>query len=204
MTKRQERGRARIAAILDTAERVIAENGWNRTTTNRVAQEAGISPGSLYQYFRNREDIAESLLTRATAELKAVHEESRAAIRLLSGGGAADASWEAHVEAVTGPLLRFHTRNPWFAVLWRSLDEPSPARRALLELEQGMVEAIDGMLASLGVAARPECAPSSRALLLTFRGFVTFGDIAENDTVQRELHAVLAAYLRGCTQQAMA
>ncbi|MDO5633993.1 MAG: helix-turn-helix domain-containing protein [Micrococcus sp.] len=201
MTKRQERGRARIAAILDTAEHVITDHGWSRTTTNRVAQEAGISPGSLYQYFGNKEEIAEALLGRAATALRTVHEDSREAIRSVADEGLPDSAWDAHVAAVTAPLLRFHARHPWFAILWRSLDEPSPARNALLELEQGMVTALDGLLEDLGVPPRAEGGPSARALLLTFRGFVAFGDVADQAEDPRDLRMVLSAYLNRCTQE---
>jgi AcrR family transcriptional regulator len=62
--KRQERGRQRMALILDTAERVFDEVGYDAATTNLIAAEAGISPGSLYQFFANKEAIAEALASR--------------------------------------------------------------------------------------------------------------------------------------------
>ncbi|OWY61551.1 hypothetical protein B7486_63205, partial [cyanobacterium TDX16] len=62
--KRQERGLKRIALILDTAERVFTEVGYDAATTNLIASEAGISPGSLYQFFANKEAIAEALAAR--------------------------------------------------------------------------------------------------------------------------------------------
>ena len=44
--------------------RVIARVGYARATTNAIAAEAGISPGSLYQYFDNKERIAQALEKR--------------------------------------------------------------------------------------------------------------------------------------------
>ena len=44
--------------------RVIAKVGYSRATTNAIAAEAGISPGSLYQFFDDKEQIAQALEMR--------------------------------------------------------------------------------------------------------------------------------------------
>ncbi|WP_329424621.1 TetR/AcrR family transcriptional regulator [Streptosporangium sp. NBC_01495] len=64
--KRQARGLRRMEEILDAAEGVIAEAGYADMTTNAVAERAGMSPGSLYQFFRNKEEILDGLLDRFT------------------------------------------------------------------------------------------------------------------------------------------
>ena len=64
--KRQARGEARIDQILIAAAECFGEHGYEATTTNRIAARAGISPGSLYQFFKNKEDIAHALATRYT------------------------------------------------------------------------------------------------------------------------------------------
>jgi AcrR family transcriptional regulator len=64
--RRQARGLKRMAEILDAAELVIAEVGYPELTTNQVAARAGMSPGSLYQFFRNKEEILDGLVVRYT------------------------------------------------------------------------------------------------------------------------------------------
>jgi AcrR family transcriptional regulator len=64
--RRQARGLKRMAEILDAAESVIAEVGYPEMTTNQVAARAGLSPGSLYQFFRNKEEILNGLVSRYT------------------------------------------------------------------------------------------------------------------------------------------
>ncbi|MGW0803055.1 TetR family transcriptional regulator [Nonomuraea sp. NPDC002799] len=64
--RRQARGLKRMAEILDAAESVIAEIGYPDLTTNQVAARAGMSPGSLYQFFRNKEEILDGLVSRYT------------------------------------------------------------------------------------------------------------------------------------------
>ena len=53
-----------VASILDAAERVLEANGRAGLTTNRVSEKAGVSIGSLYQYFPNKEAIAAGLFER--------------------------------------------------------------------------------------------------------------------------------------------
>ncbi|AHG49604.1 TetR family transcriptional regulator (plasmid) [Rhizobium leguminosarum bv. trifolii CB782] len=54
---KQERSNDLVGAILQAAVRVLAEEGAHRFTTARVAERAGVSVGSLYQYFPNKASI---------------------------------------------------------------------------------------------------------------------------------------------------
>jgi AcrR family transcriptional regulator len=54
---RQARSERLVADILEAATRVLAREGARRFTTARVAEAAGVSVGSLYQYFPNKESI---------------------------------------------------------------------------------------------------------------------------------------------------
>jgi len=54
---RQARSNDLVRAILQAAVRVLAEEGAHRFTTARVAERAGVSVGSLYQYFPNKASI---------------------------------------------------------------------------------------------------------------------------------------------------
>src|ERR1700679_2354339 len=54
---RQERSERLVADVLEAAVRILAREGAQRFTTARVAEEAGVSIGSLYQYFPNKEAI---------------------------------------------------------------------------------------------------------------------------------------------------
>ena len=54
---KQVRSERLVADILEAATRVLASEGARRFTTSRVAEAAGVSVGSLYQYFPNKESI---------------------------------------------------------------------------------------------------------------------------------------------------
>jgi len=63
----QTRSRITVQAILEGAARVFRREGWN-ATTNRVAAEAGVSIGTLYEYFPNKQALLLAL-ARAHMEL---------------------------------------------------------------------------------------------------------------------------------------
>jgi AcrR family transcriptional regulator len=66
---KQDRARATVDAILEAAARVLAEQGYAAATTNRLAEKAGVSIGTLYEYFGNREEVFDALIRRELAAL---------------------------------------------------------------------------------------------------------------------------------------
>ncbi|TMZ52891.1 TetR/AcrR family transcriptional regulator, partial [Klebsiella pneumoniae] len=72
-TPRQQRSRETVAAILEAAAQLFQRHGYTATTTNKIAERAGVSIGSLYQYFPNKEALLAALaqehLETATASL---------------------------------------------------------------------------------------------------------------------------------------
>lgn len=60
----QQRSRATVDAIVEAAARILARRGWASFTTNEVAALAGVSVGSLYQYFPNKLALAEAIRRR--------------------------------------------------------------------------------------------------------------------------------------------
>lgn len=53
-----------MAAILDATAQLLVKDGYERLSTNRVAERAGVSVGSLYQYFPNKEALLAALIDR--------------------------------------------------------------------------------------------------------------------------------------------
>lgn len=72
---RQVRSRASVQAMVEACARILAERGYAGLTTNAVAEVAGVSIGSVYEYFPGKEAIvarmADDLLAEVTATLNA-------------------------------------------------------------------------------------------------------------------------------------
>ena len=66
----QTRSRATVEAILEATARILEAEGLEAVTTNRVAERAGVSIGSLYQYFPDRDAVLAALIRREDAKLK--------------------------------------------------------------------------------------------------------------------------------------
>lgn len=60
----QERSKRTVERILDAAARIFHEHGYSGSTTNDIADEAGVSVGSLYQYFPNKDALLVALTQR--------------------------------------------------------------------------------------------------------------------------------------------
>lgn len=66
----QERARATVEAILEAAVDLFSSRGYARTSTNHIARRAGVSVGSLYQYFPNKDAVLTELLARHLAAVE--------------------------------------------------------------------------------------------------------------------------------------
>jgi AcrR family transcriptional regulator len=139
---KQERSREMVDAILAAAARVFVKEGYGRATTNRIALAAGVSVGSLYQYFPSKDAIAVELLRQYRENLVELVAKRLAEID--------ERSFEAVVHALLRALLRAEGINP---ALHRVLIEQvlrTSARREIL----GFEERIEGLLADALRAAK--------------------------------------------------
>jgi AcrR family transcriptional regulator len=90
---KQARSRATVEFIIQAAARVLGRQGWARFTTNEVASAAGVSVGSLYQYFPNKHALIDAIIKRHFDEVLAVlraveesgQEPSKSAEELVCG-----------------------------------------------------------------------------------------------------------------------
>lgn len=69
---RQDRSRVMVQNLIDATAVTIAEHGLAGATAARIAARAGVSPGSLYQYFDNKEDLYAATLEQIASGLQAL------------------------------------------------------------------------------------------------------------------------------------
>lgn len=110
---RQARSRATMDAILEAAARILGERGWAGLTTNAAADIAGVSIGSLYQYFPNKLALVEAVRQRHFDEVLAV-------LRAATDDKVARAR---RIEALVDGMIAVHSRYP---AAHRVLLEESP------------------------------------------------------------------------------
>ena len=62
-----KRDRPKYKQIIDAAVIVIAENGYHQAQVSKIAKEAGVADGTIYLYFKNKEDILISVFREKMA-----------------------------------------------------------------------------------------------------------------------------------------
>ena len=60
----QERSRATVDALVEATARILIKEGFDKASTNRIAEVAGVSVGSLYQYFPSKEALVAAVIER--------------------------------------------------------------------------------------------------------------------------------------------
>ena len=65
----QERSRATVDALVEATARILVRQGFDKASTNRIADVAGVSIGSLYQYFPSKEALVAAVIERHQHEI---------------------------------------------------------------------------------------------------------------------------------------
>lgn len=79
----QERSRQTVSAILEACSKLLVNEGFYSITTDRIAKEAGVSIGSLYQFFGNKESVVLAVIKKLHEEDKQIAEVGVAKIQQL-------------------------------------------------------------------------------------------------------------------------
>jgi AcrR family transcriptional regulator len=194
---RQERSRLTVEAILDAAARVFERHGYAAGTTNRIAERAGVSVGSLYQYYPNKDAILVALVQRhldeGVAALSPVLEEL----------GAARPSLEEGLRRMVVAMVELHRERPALhRVLFEEAPRPPALRRRLTALNAALVAAVAGYLRACGDEVAPDRDPDVAARLVvqvietvTHDLVIRPGDGTSTDTYISETVALLHGYL---------
>ena len=68
----QDRSRVTVDALIEATARILVREGFDKASTNRIAAKAGVSIGSLYQYFPGKEALVVAVMERHNQELMQV------------------------------------------------------------------------------------------------------------------------------------
>jgi AcrR family transcriptional regulator len=189
--KRSPRGELRIASLLHAAAHIFGSVGYHAATTNAIAAEASVSPATLYQFFPNKDALADALAAQYSIALAAEERDLDLAPPL---------SLDDAVSRLLNTVITFHRKYPAF----RALLTEAPLSPSILDqkhlLSQTFVERLAGIL-----TARNPALPSAEALwhagicLTILKGFLD--PVAGRKTptrrrIEHSLHQVLVRYLQ--------
>ncbi len=191
---RQERSKATVDAIVLAMTRVLIKDGWDAASTNRVATEAGVSVGSLYQYFPSKEALVLAVMERhATAMTEKLQER----MMQLATASIRDAAAElVHL------FIDAHLTNP---KLHRVLIEQVPRVGALSKLEE-MNRIYEHLLVAYMESHREELEVKDLSMAayvivqaveaLCHHAVVQRQDLLQNGKLEKEIVRLVLGYIK--------
>jgi AcrR family transcriptional regulator len=192
---KQRRAAETRSRILDAAARVFADYGYAAGTTNRIAESAGVSIGSLYQYFPNKDSILVEL----------VHAHVNAGISIIQrhlSGVPLPESLEDQIRLFVKATIENHLDQPALhQVLFEEAPRPADLLKMLHTAEKWIVQAAQQLLAEHPEVAITDIETASRLVVSAIESLVhryfAAGQPVEVLRFEDELVAMLSRYLRG-------
>jgi AcrR family transcriptional regulator len=190
-TPKQARSQQRVNHILDTAESIFAEAGYEHTTTNAIAAQAGVPIGSLYQFFPSKEAILNALIERYAGEMNALlHDPSLDALPMAEA-----------VNQLVDRLAIYDSTHAGFKMILA-------ASGIADSMHNQIVSHVDEMLArrfpALAVDCRRRGALIAVAIvkgLMQLSGSPESSDSMQSSEMLFEIKTALVAYLRAMLQR---
>ncbi|MFJ4406383.1 TetR/AcrR family transcriptional regulator [Streptomyces sp. NPDC088910] len=190
--RRQARGERRVTQLLQAAASVFCALGYTASSTNAIAREAGVSPGTLYQFFPNKEAIAVELGSQLAKEMEATHGRVFTVENALL-------PLDEMIDAVAGPFIEFNCANPAFLALIKGPDTPGKVAEGHDELHASLLARLTELLGvrqpSLSTAERTLVAQMSFAMFKAGLDLVVQHEGEERDAYAREMKGMLYRYL---------
>ncbi|GAA4638663.1 TetR/AcrR family transcriptional regulator [Actinoallomurus vinaceus] len=148
---RQLRSQETFTAILDAAAQVFERLGYSGATTNKIAERAGVSIGSLYQYFPNKDALLYALGERH------VHQLADHLLAVFARLRETALPLEETVRTLVGALADLHEIDPHtHRLLYDQAPRPPEAARRLRELQLTLAAEVEVHLRRLGVGGPDE------------------------------------------------
>ena len=193
--KRPRQARAELTRqrIIAAAARVFGEYGYAAGTTNRIAEEARISIGSLYQYYPNKDAILAELLTR--------HLDGDEPIATLRGYADSPEPLDVSVRAFARTVIEHHLDDP---PLLRVMIEQAPRSGELQEKMARQDRAVTGLVRDL-IDRHPEIHVADKetaarlvtsTLELVVHQLIAAPGSIDTTRLENELVVMITGYLR--------
>ena len=164
---RQARSQQTVAAIVQAAAQVFQRHGYAAGTTDRIAERAGVSIGSLYQYFPNKDALLVALGEWHIAEGFTRMREVLAQVQ------AEQPTVEVMLRMFVEAMIALHAHEPELhRVLFEEAPLPASLRRTLREGELAFAAEVQSVLQAIPDLALPRPAMTAYLLVQTVEGLV--------------------------------
>ena len=182
-----ERGERRVVQLLETAAVVLAESGYEAATMTEIANRAGASIGTVYQYFPNKEALVQALRNQYVAEM--VHRWEQLEEATV---GMTVAQMAHHLVELTASFVNEHPA--YYAVV----DAPVKKQRSPQErqrLREGIAKAFRSRKRGLSPETAFRIANVALQILKSMHALYSDADPQERQALVKEYKRAVAAYL---------
>lgn len=125
----QSRSQDLVDRLLDSAAALFAEVGYEATTTNAIAEKAGVSIGSLYRYFPDRKAVLSALAERHLSQTRELHDR-------VFTQDLVNLPLPVLLDRLIDPFLELHLECPAYAHLLLGSDASADIASATCELDE--------------------------------------------------------------------
>ena len=158
---KQARSQQTVEVIVEAAARILEERGHAAFSTNAVAERAGVSVGSLYQYFPRKDALIGALILRETSQLV---EEAKMAARQPSG--------RAALRAFIAACISHQFRRPKLARLLDFEEARLPFDAETQKITQSIHEIVLEILARRDLTAQPDLEAAAQDVIAIIKGII--------------------------------
>jgi AcrR family transcriptional regulator len=193
----QDRSKIIVEAILTATTQILTQEGYDTASTNRIAERAGVSIGSLYQYFPNKEALVAALVERHANEMVEMVESKLTDLF--------DAPIAVMLSEIVKACIAAHAVNP---ILHKVLEEQVPRVGKLNQIgsaEERITELLRAYLQKHQNQIQPQNLDLTVFILgctvesLTHTAVIEQPHLLQDEQLEREITNLLLSYLIGKT-----
>lgn len=185
---KQARSAATVEIILEAAARILESKGLPGYTTNAVAEKAGVSVGSLYQYFPGKDALTGALIRRETSVLMEEAEEA-----------ARDASGENALKRMIAAAVAHQLRRPALARILDFEEARWPDVQDIRRVKEKLMALLAEVLAMPDLPPQADREVAAADVLAMVRGMIDAAgerEEVERDDLERRVRRAVFGYLK--------
>jgi AcrR family transcriptional regulator len=193
LARRQARGLRRVEDILHAAGEIFVEQGYDHTTTQMIAQRADVSAGSLYQFFPNKEAIAQAFAAQAVEQLQLLYDETILVPEIMA------LPLPRFLDYLIEALVTFNRDHPGYFVLLQGATISPQLAHLLHEQRHGITARLIRITHILAPSCSDEqcevLAVMSQRIFLALLPLIVQADEQRSRTIIRELKKLMVRYI---------
>jgi AcrR family transcriptional regulator len=187
----QKRSGETVSAILEATAHILQRSGLTGLSTNSIAERAGVSIGSLYQYFPNKDAIIARLITKQT---QCFERSVTAALEKSSALPLKEA-----LETIIDFVVDYHAKHQALERVLQAEEKRLPLEKELFVSQANIIVAIERFLSGYCELSRANIPIASQTIMLIVRSLADSYTQAEEPislALKQNVNRAVCGYLQ--------